>query len=186
MIYEVFGPFEIPYKDGTVLKTTNSTSTQKDMLLQINEFWTQVEGKHKGLSDACGCYVFSVRTSKGCKPWYIGKASKQSFRKECFTQDKILKYGGVSNNRAGTPLLHFIARLTNSDRFSTPSKTRTGHLDIDFLEGSLIRLAVDRNDDLINCQGTKMYRDIFVPGIFNSKPGKLHVAAKSLRDILIK
>jgi len=186
MIYEVFGPFELPYREGIVLKGTRGVPPKKDMMAQLNDFWDKVENDHIGLSEACGCYVFSIRAAKGCKPWYIGKASKQSFRKECFTADKILKYKGVADSKHGTPLLHFIARMTDGNKFSMPSKTGAGHLDIDFLESELIRLGLERNADIINCQRTKMLKDIFVPGIFNPKPGKLHPAAQSLRDILLK
>ena len=47
-------------------------------------FWDDVNCIKAGLPEACGCYVFALQNGHNIKAWYVGKAEKQSFRKECF------------------------------------------------------------------------------------------------------
>jgi hypothetical protein len=66
--------------------------------------------------------------------------------------------------------LYLIARKTPKDNFCSPSKS--GYLDVEFLENMLIGLGIRRNPDLVNIKGTKLLRELNVPGIINTKQGQ--------------
>ena len=85
MKYKIFGPFEIPLGFGEFKRRIDKED--------IGEFWS---GVGPGLNNACGIYVFTIKTKSKEKPWYVGKAQKQIFEKECFTHHKI-----VLNNACG-------------------------------------------------------------------------------------
>jgi len=68
----------------------------------LNKFWSRVDDELKvGLPGAIGCYIFSIRAGRGVKPWYVGLAEKQSFRKECFTSHKLNHYNNAIAARKG-------------------------------------------------------------------------------------
>jgi len=99
-----YGPVELPHDDQRLLLL------DRDGRKQI---WDRADGIDPGLSDACGCYVFAVRTGGGIKPWYVGKAEAQSFKLECLTKHKVEKYNAVLTTlKTGTPLLYFYGRVT--------------------------------------------------------------------------
>jgi hypothetical protein len=104
----------------------------------LKEFWQgtgQVAEQH-------GCYVFSMRAGKGEKPWYVGKASRQSFTAECFALHKLNIFNDILGNRAGTPRLTFV--IPARSRGSWPMVA------IDEVEEFLIGYAASRNADLAN------------------------------------
>jgi len=80
-----------PYGPLTIRKANNGlVAHDKD---SINAFWSRInEEEDEGLSEAVGCYIFSIRAGKGILPWYVGLAEKQPFRKECFTSHKLTHY----------------------------------------------------------------------------------------------
>ncbi len=78
--FDVFGPFEIP--------TSKQPGGKRVDKKQLGEFWKAAEDS---LPDAKGCYVFAMRAGKGMRPVYVGRASRRSFRQECFTTDKLYK-----------------------------------------------------------------------------------------------
>lgn len=83
----------------------------------------------------------------------------------------------------GTPVLYLVARLTAQGRYyCRPSVS--GYKDIDFLENYLIGAALAHNPDLLNKRGTKLLREICVPGILNSRQGNPGRAAVDVRQIL--
>ena len=134
-------------------------------------FWEYVDNEiEDGLSGAIGCYIFSVRAGKGILPWYVGLAIKQSFRKECFTNHKLVHYNNIVAGRKGTPLLTFIPKYTPSSKLVGP--TGSSHRDIEFLEAMLISNCLRRNRDLCNKKDTKLLREMVVPGLLNTPQGK--------------
>lgn len=155
MNFYPYGPFEIP-RNG---KLVSRDKTER------KAFWEEVEGIEEGLSDACGCYVFTING----KAWYVGMAEKQSFYAECFGMHKIVQYNEAMQGIKGKPQLILLAKLTPQDRFSKPSKR--GHWDIRALESMLIGLAVSRNPELCNVKGTKHLREMHVPGLLNTGKG---------------
>jgi len=169
MNYSICGPQEILRKNRLIDNSNEAKS----------EYWKKIEKCEEGLSDACGCYVFSLQN----KPWYIGMASKQSYAQECFTHHKINLYNqALSQYKRAVPVLYFLAKMTPSGNFSQPSIN--GHYDIEFLEKMLIGMGINRNSDLMNIKGTKLLRELNIPGIINTKKGQGRAdVVRDLRDI---
>ena len=166
MNFGVYGAHELP----RVNRLIDSSAEAK------NRFWKKVDNDVAGLSNACGCYVFAAQN----RPWYIGLAEKQSFAKECLTDNKLKHYNNTQNQyERSAPYLYFIAKLTPTGRFSKPSQN--GHADIQTLEKILIGLAISRNPDVINIRGTKLLRKMNVPGILNTRQGQS--AAYAVQEI---
>lgn len=171
MNYRVFGPFEL----------ARTTDARGNKILELdketqNRFWERVKDESGfDLNEACGCYIFAHRAAKGLKPWYVGQ-SKGPFSGEVFTADKFQKYTSALNKlKKATPVMFFIASFTPSDRLrkTIPEK------EAGFIEDILIGYAIRKNDELINIQKTKFYRELCIPGILNSS-GKLDAPTKTL------
>lgn len=146
-------------------------------------FWEQVATEDEGLPYACGCYVFAIKHGKNTLPWYVGKAERIPFKKECVQPTKLNYYNQVLPRHTGTPLLFLIPRLTGSEKkFSKP--TRTNYRDVDFLETLLIGYALKRNPELMNVKKTALLRDMKVPGIVNNPQARPSKAVVELRNAL--
>jgi len=171
--FSVHGPFEIMRNKHSMIK---SDSVSK------KEFWRRVEDSIPGLPDACGCYIFCLRAALGFKPWYVGKAEKQTFAKECFTPDKIVKFNIVSVGRKGTPILYLLSAVTPKGKFRKPTIGQRPA--IVALENILVGMALSRNQELLNIKGASMWKDIEVEGLLNSKVKKGKPAVQDLRKIL--
>ena len=141
MNYEVYGGFEIPREKKTRLGDFHKS------------FWMDVED----VQNACGCFIFSLRNGENIRPWYIGKAERQPFRRECFSPAQKFTYNQVLVKQRGTPLLFLLPRLTPKGKLCKPTKKR--YNDIEFLETMLIGIAIKKNKDLMNVHKTKMLRE---------------------------
>src|SRR6478736_5021561 len=106
MNFKVFGPYTIA-RDGPLVAYTAE---------HRRSLWHAMEQDAPGLSNACGCYVFSIHR----RAWYVGMASRQPFCDECFTPHKVNHYNYALRKRSGVPTLHFIAKLTPTERFAAP------------------------------------------------------------------
>jgi hypothetical protein len=149
----------------------------------LGVFWSRVEIEIEDLlSGGIGCYVFSIRAGKGILPWYVGLAEKQSFRKECFTAHKINHYNMAVADRKGTPLLTLIAKYTPGNKLVFPNGSE--HRDIQFLETMLISTCLRRNAELFNVRDTKLLREMTVPGLVNTPPGKAHASVAEFRELI--
>lgn len=167
-------PFEVPRQSNGLI------AGDKDSL---TEMWSRVDTElEDGLSGSIGCYIFSIRAGKGILPWYVGLAEKQTFRKECFTSHKLVHYNNVIANRKGTPLLTLIAKYTPTGKSISP--TGGEHRDIQFLETMLISSCLGRNADLYNVRDTKLLREMVVPGLLNTPPGKGHTSVTDFRALI--
>lgn len=174
--YDVCGPFEIPRHPVHSGVDRNSLKTG---------FWKMVDDQYDGLSVACGCYLFGLRAGKGMRPWYVGKAQRQSFLDECFKPDKLVYYNETIGSKQGVPVMFLIGKKTGGgNKFAKPTGTKNGHGDISFLEQHLIGKALNRNSDLCNIKSTKLYSELVVPGVFNSPQGNPGGAAKQLKVLL--
>jgi hypothetical protein len=169
MNYDVYGGFEIIRKGN---RTGEYDKT----------FWDQVEDVREGLSGACGCYVFALKNGASIKPWYVGKAEKQTFLKECFSPAKRLIFNDVLLEKNGTPLLFFLPRMTPKKKFCRPTIFKTP--DIRFLENMLIGMALEQNAHLSNIKQTKILREMCVPGIINSPHAAPKLPVRELRNAL--
>jgi len=165
MHYCVYGPFEVPRNQRLVSRESGDKQ----------RFWDDVDAAATGLADACGCYVFIIRK----RAWYIGMAEKQGFRNECFESHKIVLYNEALQARTGRPQMILIARMTPQDRFAKPSKN--GRRDISLLEKLIIGMALRRNPSLQNVRGTKLLREMKVPGVLNT--GRGEARAKSVQAL---
>jgi len=156
-----YGPFELPRVNANRLATDSAS---------LKAFWADVEAEVPGLPIGCGCYVFSLKAPRGTKPWYVGKAERTAFRNECLAPHKALIYLSAVAEKKGTPELMLIAQVTPTGKLRNPTNGRRPA--ISALESMLIGMAVSRNGELVNIQGTKMYRDLEVQGFLNSRRGQ--------------
>ena len=93
-----------------------------------------IDRKLGRLSDACGVYLFGVRGLEGKRttigqtlPWYVGKAEKQSFRKECFNSKNQTEFNRVwvtRYDRKGVPFVYLLARMEDDGTFSNTTKDK--------------------------------------------------------------
>lgn len=169
MNYDIYGPISIPHDDGFISKL-------------FQDFWTNhVETVREGLSRACGCYVFAVRSGGGIMPWYVGmNASDGGFRSECFQTHKLQHYNeALRNYDRGTPVLFLIPRLTPTRNFASPHER-----EIEFVETWLMATALRKNPDLKNKRDTGYLRDLHIRGIFNPAPGEANSESSLLKGCL--
>lgn len=164
MNYEIFGPYEVPRENQLI---SRDPATRK-------RFWDEVNDDIEDLPGACGCYLLVVRN----RPWYVGMAEKQSFKKECFQPHKIVQYDSALRKAKGVPHLILLARMTPSGYFASPSKN--GYRDIRSLEQLLIGTAIDRNAKLCNIKDTKVLREMRVPGFLN--PGRGQARSDAVQE----
>lgn len=143
------------------------------------EYWEGIEESCPGLPDACGCYVFSVRASRGSLPWYVGKAEKRTFREESLAHHKLTHFNTVISERKGKPALFFLPQVTATTGKYSKSKSSEA---IQELESLLIGMALKRNNDLLNVSGTKWLNQLTVTGFLNDRMSKSG-PAKELRDL---
>lgn len=172
MRFEPYGPFLLP--------RTNSGMVDRSAPVR-RRFWDEIEDEHPGLPGACGCYIFCLKAGRGALPWYIGKAERQRFARECLTSDKVLKYSEITSGRRGKPLLYLLAQVTDSGAFRKPTTAK--RLAINALEDILIGMALSRNPKLINVAKTKAHRRLIVPGLVNAKAGRGKSTAWDLQGI---
>ena len=132
-------------------------------------------------ADAPGLYIFSLKAGRGITPWYVGKASKQSLKKEIITSDKILKFNSVVREKSGTPMLTLLPRHTKIKL----SLSKIGsHKEIDIIETMLIARCLEKNPNLINIQKTTIYKTLSIYGMLNSPRGAPRQDVKDFRDVI--
>ena len=158
MQYKIYGPYEIPKELGEFKRRIDKED--------ISKFWDDVD---PFLENACGIYIFSIKTEKREKPWYIGKAKNQTFSQECFTSHKIVHYHDALEKSKGTPVMYFLARHSDAGRASKPSKSKTGYPEMDFVETMFIEKGYYANKHLRNKRGTKNPEQLVVEGFYNHK-----------------
>ncbi|MGD9614846.1 MAG: hypothetical protein AB7H90_08175 [Alphaproteobacteria bacterium] len=170
-----YGPVRLPRDDEGLLLLDSQTR---------REFWDKADELDQGLSEACGCYVFAVKTGKVAKPWYVGKAERQPFKRECLTEHKVNKYNSILQSSArGIPCLYLYARVTAAyQNFSKP--TTSQYRDIPYLEKMLIGAALGKNKDLLNIQETKLLKEMYVPGLINTGKGRPSPAMQELKYVM--
>lgn len=157
MRFQVKGPFDLEKKRGIITSSPNAK----------NEFWESVEKQNEGLSDACGCYIFYISAGGSMLPWYVGKAERQSFRRECFSPQKINRYNDAIAGRKGKPGLFLLPQINPSGTYRKP--TISVRPAIGELERLLIGFAMQRNSALTNVANTRYYRKLEIEGFFNSR-----------------
>ena len=109
MKYELAGPYELPREHSGLFSRVARIK---------REFWDGLEHELPGLSGAHECYLFSVRNVV----WYVGKAERQSFRRECFTPDKTTRIDEASRRGIGPVSLMLLPRMTAGCKFQSIGK----------------------------------------------------------------
>lgn len=72
-------------------------------------------GEAEPYGDRIGCYVFSLRTGRGSKPYYVGM-TVSSFKGEVFQYHKILDhYQQIVKRHKGTPTMTFVSLVDGSE-----------------------------------------------------------------------
>lgn len=149
------------------------------------QFWNGVENSEAGLSAAIGCYAFCITSHRGTTlPWYIGKTMNQNgFKNEVFASQKLNHYKqAMANTPRGTPQVMLFPLMTNNWGFSSGRKA--GKACIDWLETTLIGMAITKNHDLINTSQTSFHRNVYVNGLIGEQyPGRPHQAAAFARSV---
>ena len=174
MQFKIFGPYEIPLHEG-----------QADWIdtADIKNFWEHVESKKDGLSEACGVYIFGMNGDPELRktvaartlPWYVGKAEKQPFKKECITPRNQGMYNEVIRpiyNRRGTPFLYLLARIESDGEFSRHTEDK--YPGVAFVEKMIIQNALAVNTKILNNQFTRDAKNTLINGILNSKGTRLN------------
>ena len=174
MLYENFGPFEMPVDSRGDFDIGDGEASKL--------FFRDVDAELPGLSKACGCYVFAMRSARGSTPWYVGKADRTTFGTECFNAHNRLTYFNFTRDRRGTPLLFLIARRTPKGRFAKPYTNGTA--DVDYVESFLIGAALTRNPDLLNVKKTRLFKELKVPGFINAVKPPFSSSTEALRSTL--
>lgn len=148
--FEIKGPLMVPTYDGRAAKIVDSES--------LSAFWDS-----SGVARRRGCYLFAVRASKGIRPVYVGRATK-NFKQEVFTPHKLEKYQRcLADTNKGTPVLFFL--------MSPTKKGKPNVKVIRELEDYLIQTAVSRNPELLNVKGTER-EDWGIAGVLRGGSGK--------------
>ena len=151
----------------------------------LNSLCEEIEEIEPALLNACGCYVFALRASKGYKPWYVGQANKSRLVNESLNPSNRGKYNEVLAHNFGTPIMFLLPQVTRSgDWFTKPTVTVSGRASINFLEEWLIASALQKNPNLLNEKKTAFLRKLHVTGIFNPKKGESHVYSRALKKAL--
>ena len=177
MKFDIHGPFRLERNENGLVDPTAA---------ERREYWERVDSDVSGLSNGCGCYVFTINAGRGRLPWYVGKAERQSFKQECFSPHKIDHYSNPIGKRKGMPELFFLPQLTRKGKFRKPTKGNNGRKAIVALESLLIGTAYARNPNLLNIKGVKMYRELEVAGFLNSNAKKNALGAKLFRQSMRK
>ena len=184
MRFKIFGPFDIPLDEG-----------QENWLdsADIRSFWNQIVNLDQpGLSSACGVYIFGMRGAEHLQkgvasrtlPWYVGKAEKQSFAKECFTGRNMNNFNKVISQTykgRGTPFLFLLARIEkDNETFSDP--TTEDYPGVAFVEKMMIQMSMAVNTNIENTSFTADAKRTIIRGILNSK-GKISKQTQEFKRI---
>lgn len=138
---------------------------------KIEHFWKQCSE----YADKHGCYIFSIKAAKGERPFYVGKASRQSFRNESLSLHKLYVYNLVLGSRRGTPYLSFVVQDKIKGKWSLTA--------IDEVEEYLIAQAAARNPELSNRRRLPD-QQWSIRGVVNGGKGKRSLEATAFRTLM--
>ena len=173
MYYRLFGPFDVPIEKKLIVSRRSNQ--------RLKDFWQEVERHHTGLSQATGCYVFSLSAdSLPDLPCYVGQTSNQDFQKR-WVNPRIATMLFRMKRRRGYKTaalkIYFVASMTNgAKKFSSRA---TDHKKAETL---LIERATAVNSDLLNTQGKKFFAGLVIEGVVNFD-GRLSKSASSFRSL---
>ena len=163
MRYKVFGPF--PFC------TTKGVSHHE----ALRQFWADrdKDSRLKGLCDALGVYVWTIKQSGKRVPWNVGMTSKGFQLRFPNKEATILRL--LMDQPNAEIEVYLLARLTKNGRFSKTSQTKLNN----WLEAVLIGAAFSVNPGLRNTAKCKFIRDTVVDGYLNDKEEERNKSARS-------
>jgi hypothetical protein len=173
--FDVYGSFQIARVDGVVCRSQPA-------------LWDEARLYDEALERAIGCYLFCLAHGTSITPWYVGKTiAKGGFRDETFTDHKLDVYNGCLGEKRGRPRLFLFAMQTQDggeqSRFSH-NRSHGGRA-IDWLEKTLMGMALQRNPDLWNIRDTTLPRSVTVRGIIGAAArGRPHTEVLEARRAL--
>jgi hypothetical protein len=161
--FKVHGWFKIDYEKRKGGRT-----------LLFNDFWSEVSPAHD-LADECGCYVFAIKTGRGLKPIYVGKATK-TFKQETFNPNNKHKYhDGFSEYERGLPVMFFVVHPNQ--------KGQKNKKEIGKIEEFLIQTGVAKNPGLQNVRGAQRPKWSIRGAAHSSGKGKCTKAEGAFRRL---
>jgi hypothetical protein len=166
ILFKVSRPLDVPFRQAK----GGSKRVEKE---HKREFWkARAAARYKARQ---GCYVFTVKTSRGYKAGYIGMASAR-FESEVFADGKLQRYNAfLADYKKGKPVLFLVLAPSNKGK---PAKSK-----IVALEKQLIQLAKAENPGLCNKVGTKP-PGWGIGGVLRGRKGKAGPGAKALRRMI--
>ncbi|HXD12850.1 MAG TPA: hypothetical protein VNU65_01645 [Xanthobacteraceae bacterium] len=162
-LFTVVGPFKIPVYQGRAGRTITDENTI--------QFWKE----HSSYASQRGCYVFGVRASKGYRPAYAGRATK-NFKQEVFSHHKLTRYQQyLADVSKGSPVMFF---LIAPKKRGTPNAKH-----IEQLEDFLIQAGVAANPAFLNIRGTRV-EEWGIAGVLRSGKGKRSASASEFVKLM--
>ncbi len=159
--FTVHGPFKVPLEPNTMGK-----AIAKD----LTNFWNEVGD----LQYRRGVYVFGIRASKGITPIYVGKAAKQTFKKEAFSKHKLGDHynPALRRKRRCNPVMFFVEH---------PKVKGAVNKDlIDKIESFFIEVASTKNPELSNDRKKPVHK-WRIRGLVRGKKGEATKSTRSFR-----
>lgn len=156
--FEVVSPIIVPTE-------RRRTGARIVAVHSLNEFWDEAR-----CGDRPGCYVFAIRHGRGSKPHYAGRTFGH-LASECFQPHKLRKYDGVlADVLSGTPVMYLLPLVRSRGRVNMTA--------IESLEDTLIKVGLERNEDMANVSGTRAL-EVIVRGAWENGRGRRSNAARS-------
>lgn len=148
----------------------------------LDDFWADVDYYYEGVPDAIGVFIFSIRTSRGRMPWYVGKSDKNGFINDCFSKKKLSLYNEALKIQKGTPYITFIPAYTKSGRFVRARKNPNAT--VNALQKLIIGAALKKNKELINVKKKGALSNIVLPGYVNTPRGRAKWEVVDFRKLI--
>jgi hypothetical protein len=153
MLFDACGPFDFPRNRQNGWRRV---------------FWEDVEYYIEGLSSSIGCYAFGLSYGNKSYPWYVGMTTAQKgFRGEIFEPHKLAHYDEILLERRGKPTITLFPLVTENWNFSQAGVSSKPT--IEWLERTLIGMALSKNPDIRNVKDTKLFREVYVNGIMGGQ-----------------
>jgi len=164
--YEVFGPF--PFNTAKGLRHRTS----------LRDFWQErTTDSPKGLSEAIGVYVWTIKQRGRRVPWNVGMTAK-GFQKR-FPNKEATFLRLLMDKPDAEIEVYLLARRSKAGKFSKTSQTRLSN----WLETMLIGASIGVNSDLYNKAKSKFLRTTVVDGYLNDDKEGRSGAAKSFNAL---
>jgi hypothetical protein len=182
MLFNTWGPFEYRGQSDYFWKS---------------EFWEEVASMERDYSldpeklrSAIGCYLFTTRRGEKYTPWYVGKTLAQAgFEGEIFQQHKLDHYNaalGDVGQKKGQIFLFALISDGPADSWSFSRSYKSSKRTIDWLEKTMIGMALAKNIKLRNLKDTKLLKTVWVEGVFgNQNTGAPSKTAREAKKALL-